>query len=151
MNFNRPSSYARPTQNRFASFEEEMQQMRNRNRIIRRLILVGIAVIASLVISFFAFTAYSYTITSTHTSCTVVDKDRVMDEGSSDMRIYTQGCDGGVSQVFTMNDRLVLGQYDSADSYNNIKVGQRYDFETTGVRVPLLSLFENIKAVSLSH
>lgn len=71
--------------------------------------------------------------------CTVEDKDRAIDsEGSPSYRVYT---DCG---VFTVADNLLEGQFNSADTYSKLKVGETYDFETIGWRNGFLSMFPNI-------
>lgn len=76
-------------------------------------------------------------------TCTVVDKDRTTNhEGKSSMRVYTEEC--GVVQV---RDMVVRAQFDSADTYAKIEVGQTYRFTLIGRRVPILSMFPTIVAV----
>ncbi|QAB17467.1 hypothetical protein Leucomu_05625 [Leucobacter muris] len=75
-----------------------------------------------------------------HASCLVEDKDRAAVDGGSDMRVYT---DCG---IFRVKDSLFLMRWDSADVYQGIEVGESYDFETAGWRVPFLSWFPNIVA-----
>lgn len=72
--------------------------------------------------------------------CTVQDKDRTTTkEGGSDMRIYTEEC--GVVQV---GDLFFRGQFDTANTYSDIEVGETYEFTTVGNRVPFFSLFPTI-------
>lgn len=76
-------------------------------------------------------------------SCTVEDKDRTTDsEGASVHRVYT---DCG---VFNVQDDLLNGQFNSADVYGSLKVGETYTIETVGWRLPLFSSFPNIVGVS---
>lgn len=76
-------------------------------------------------------------------TCTVEDKDRVMNsEGSSEMRIYTEDCG-----VLKLEDTLFAGVVNSADLYAQIKPGETYDFKVYGIRLPLLSQFETILEV----
>lgn len=76
--------------------------------------------------------------------CTVSGKDRTRDsDGNSDARIYTDNCG-----TFKVEDSAIKVQFNSADLYGMIKVGETYDFTTTGFRLGLFSVFPNIiKAV----
>lgn len=107
----------------------------------------GVFAVFALVIGMLGFGGFqAIAVTNSHTSCTVVDKDRTRDsEGNSDMRIYAEGCDGASkSQVFQVSDNWFAGQFASANTYAEIEVGKTYDFETRGTRIPILSFFENI-------
>lgn len=78
--------------------------------------------------------------------CVVTDKDRATtSEGSSDMRVYTSNCG-----VFVVGDNVFTGTFDSADIYSNIEVGKVYDFDVTGYRIPLLSMFPSIYGYELA-
>ncbi len=80
------------------------------------------------------------------TSCTVTDKDRVTGtEGKSNMRVYTEQCG-----VLNVEDSLLDLQFNSANVFSSIKVGETYDFKTRGLRIPLLSMFPNIVSVTVS-
>lgn len=72
-------------------------------------------------------------------TCKVDDKDRSSDsKGNSIYRIYS---DCG---VFAVDDNLFFGKFNSADTYNKIKVGSTYQFDTVGFRNGFLSMFPNI-------
>lgn len=93
------------------------------------------------------FTAYIggnvlFVNTDTHlTDCLVIGKDRTTNTQSSgsDMRIYTENC--GTLQV---KDSMLLGRFDSADTYAKIEQGKTYNFHTVGWRAPIFSVFPNI-------
>lgn len=73
-------------------------------------------------------------------TCTVDSKDRTTNsDGKSKSRVYTRDC--GVLKV---DDQLLAGQIRSADTYAQIQPGRRYQFETTGWRIPIVSQFPNI-------
>ena len=73
--------------------------------------------------------------------CTVQEKDRaISSKTGTSYRIYT---DCGVLEI---QDNIFLGQFNSADDYARLKVGQKYEFETVGVRAPLFSMFPQITA-----
>lgn len=70
-------------------------------------------------------------------TCTVTDKDRSTDpEGGSIYQIYTEDC--GVLRV---QDNPLQGVWNAADIYAQIDVDTRYEFHTSGWRMPLLSQF----------
>lgn len=76
--------------------------------------------------------------------CTVEDKDRTRkSDGGSDQRIYT---DCGVLNVA---DDALQGQWNSADTYSQIEVGQTYELTTVGWRNGLLTLFPNVISVEI--
>lgn len=72
-------------------------------------------------------------------TCSVSDKDRSTDkDGSSVYRVYT---DCG---VFSVEDRMFLGKFNSADTYAAIEVGKTYLITSVGVRNGFFSMFPNI-------
>lgn len=78
------------------------------------------------------------------TACVVSDKDRTRDsEGGSDMRIYTENCG-----TLTVKDNIFKGFFSSSDVYASIEVGKTYDFDATGFRFGLLSMFPKINAAT---
>lgn len=133
---------------RNASRPSTSRPVYRRRRDMSHVIMAGMIVLTLGLFGFGAFQAVA--VQNSHTSCTVVDKDRTKNsEGQSDMRIYTEGCDGeNGSQVFQVGDNWFAGQFDSANTYAEIEVGESYDFETRGTRVPILSMFENIVEVT---
>jgi hypothetical protein len=102
--------------------------------------VVGMALLVPLLLA--AIFGYGIVWSNTHataTDCTVEDKDRAAKaKGGSDMRVYT---DCG---VFSVADDWLNGQWNSADIFAGIDVGETYDFETVGWRNGFLSAFPNI-------
>lgn len=89
------------------------------------------------------FTFYAPYTNSKTRVCTVEDKDRAQRaKGKSDMRVYTTECG-----VLAVDDMFLAGEWTSADTYNDIKVGKTYEFTTTGFRVGILSTFPIIRDV----
>lgn len=137
----------------YRAYDTRFDSSRNRPRfrgfqIFVRVFVVAVfaLTIAGIGVSFFGASS----ITSSFAGCTVTDKDRSSDgDGGSDMRIYTEGCDGkSAVKVFHVADNWFAGQVASADTFASIKVGKTYDFETRGMRIPVLSMFENIVEVT---
>lgn len=70
---------------------------------------------------------------------TVSEKgERCASRDSCKYLIYT---DKGVYQN---TDALLYWKWDSADVYNNLKVGSTYSFKVAGFRVPFLSWYPNV-------
>lgn len=105
------------------------------------IVAVIIAVLLAVVIA--PYVVWNFTPFNAH-GCVVNDKDRsyVMQNKShhTDYKIYTDNCG-----VFTVNDNLLSLQFNAADEYNNIKVGETYDFSGRGFRAPIISMFPNIE------
>ncbi|USL85101.1 hypothetical protein [Arthrobacter phage SWEP2] len=71
--------------------------------------------------------------------CTVEEKDRTKNQdGSSDARVYTS------CGVLAVADEPLLLHFDSADTFASLDEGKTYRLDTTGWRVPFLSMFPNI-------
>lgn len=101
-------------------------------------ILVGLGVALAIITGLAVSTIYYKE--NTHYSCEVVEKDRTKNEdGSSDARVYTENCG-----VFVVEDTLIKGQFNSADTVGSIKEGGVYNFTTIGFRNGVFSMFPNI-------
>lgn len=102
--------------------------------------LVALGVLAVIGLGIFLASA-QYRNPQTHTDCVVEDKDRTTTEDGSDMRVYTS------CGVFTVQDMLFSGEFDSADKYASLDTGKTYTIDTTGYRIPLISSFPVIREV----
>ena len=69
---------------------------------------------------------------------TVNKSERIIENGSSQYMIYT---DNG---VYKDVDSMLNGKYNSADVYNQLKVGHKYHCDVTGYRLQYTSDFQNI-------
>jgi hypothetical protein len=70
----------------------------------------------------------------------VSDKDRVSkSEGGSEMRVYTDNCG-----TFVVSDSLIKTDFNAADRYAKVKVGNTYDITSYGFRFGLFSMFPKI-------
>lgn len=94
------------------------------------------AIVVTVLIAIF-LTIIQYSSASTYDSCTVTDKDRV-----SDMRIYSS------CGVFQVQDMMFNLEFSSSDLFGSIEEGKTYNFDTTGKRVPFLSMFPVIRNAS---
>lgn len=102
------------------------------------MIALALALVAIIIFGIgYAFAAPMHRETVT---CTVDSKDRTTNQdGKSKSRVYTRDCG-----VFSVDDQWLAGQIRSADTYALVQPGHRYQFETTGWRIPIVSLFPNI-------
>jgi len=75
--------------------------------------------------------------------CTITNKDRTTKyrdgQSESDMRVYTKDCG-----VFKVADAVLKGQFRSADLYNQIEIGHKYNLKFHGWRIGITSSFPNI-------
>lgn len=107
-----------------------------------RNILIG-ALVAVLAVCGIGFGIVSHTVSKDYSACVVEGKDRTRDaDGNSDMRVYTENCG-----TFSVGDNWFKKVVNSADLYAGIKEGKTYNFEATGWRVGLLSMFPKIYKV----
>lgn len=108
-------------------------------------VIAPLIVLAVIVIGGFTLSSYIIPASSSNTTaCVVTDKDRTTNsEGSSSMRVYTENC--GTLEV---SSNLFKGVFNSADVYSSIEVGKTYDFEATGFRFGLFSMFPKVTSAT---
>ena len=103
-------------------------------------ISIGVVFGTLMVIAAIAGTWISYGNATTHTGCTINSKDSYAslhsDERRTTYRVYTDNCG-----VFEVEDRLFLGNFNSADIYGSLKESGTYDLSTRGYRASFLSMF----------
>lgn len=120
--------------------------MRNRRYTRHDPFEIGFAAIGGIMILFvIGFIGLSF-LSALHTeemTCTVEEKDRTSNNGSSDARLYTEDC--GVLRV---GDSLFSWTWSSADTYASIEEGKRYEVTTRGYRIPFFSMFPNVVEVT---
>ena len=102
--------------------------------------LICIVIIIAVIIAVPCFKSY-YT-EKTYTA-TVTDKDIKNYDSDSKFLIFTK-TENGETRVFSMEDTLIKGRWDTADDYAEIEVGETYTFTVIGWRIPLFSEYENI-------
>lgn len=122
-------------------------RMRRVGRSYKNLTIVAIVLASLVALNVGLFAVWNFTPFNAH-GCVVNDKDRSYalqgKSSRSDYRIYTDNC--GVLRV---NDNLFGLQFNAADKYNDIKVGETYDFSGRGFRAPIISMFPNIEEAHL--
>ena len=62
---------------------------------------------------------------------------------SSQYLIYGKKLDGTI-ETYKISDSWLRGQFDSSNKYGAIQVGTEYRIKLIGIRVPILSWYENI-------
>lgn len=76
----------------------------------------------------------------TQVTVTVCDKESVRSGDSHEYRVYTSGGAYKVADYKALQDQ----RFDSADLYGRLQAGSSYTITTTGWRIPLFSMFQNI-------
>lgn len=76
------------------------------------------------------------------TDCLVTDK-YVQVSNDSSRKMLASSCG-----VFTVEDELSQGNWNSADVYAGIEIGKTYDFDAYGFRNGFLSSYPNISAAT---
>jgi hypothetical protein len=64
--------------------------------------------------------------------------------GDGDYMVFGKDTTNNTIRTFTLNDSFWHGNWDTADDYASLEIGQTYTFKTTGWRIPFLSAFPNI-------
>ena len=105
---------------------------------VKALICIGIVI--AIIIAIIAVPSYYSERTYT---ATVTDKDIKNYNSSSVFLIFTK-TEYGETRVFSMEDTLIKGRWNTADDYAEIEVGETYTFTVIGWRVPFFSWYENI-------
>jgi hypothetical protein len=131
-------------------FEARRNSIVFRGNIVKFAVIVTFILVAVIAV---VTSVTTFAVTGTATDCTVTRTETAIVGTGSDMkaqkRVYTQGCNGENSiQVFTADDSLLDGQFNSADIYGSIQEGHTYDFTTRGARIPFLNGFPNITSVT---
>lgn len=78
----------------------------------------------------------------------VTDKDikhyKNGDDYEDKYMIYTEDIETGEVRVFEDTDSLILLKFNSSDIYAQIKVGKSYNMDVRGLRIRILSSYQNI-------
>lgn len=97
---------------------------------------------ALIIVIVYGFYQYQYSSTERRVTFTVNDKAiRVSGSKESTKSTYMVYTNVG---VFTNEDDLFRGKYNSSDVYNTLTAGRRYQCKVVGWRVPFLSVYPNI-------
>ncbi len=108
--------------------------------------IIGVVVAVLLVIFVAMPLCSSYFSTKTYT-VTVTDKDVKNSSYDSKYLVFTK-LENGETKVFSVEDSLFKWRWNSSDVYADISVGETYEIEVIGWRIPFLSEYENIMTFS---
>lgn len=53
------------------------------------------------------------------------------------------------NNTYKIEDLFFIGKFNSTDIYNSIEVGKKYKIKTTGFRIHIFSMYQNINKVEL--
>lgn len=106
---------------------------------MKKSIIVLISFLAVIGVLFSVFTTFNDT---TYT-VTVTKMERIYDGESSYYLVFCEDSDGNYYE-FKNEDAILRGKVNSSSFYNRIKEGGKYEFTVVGIRIPLLSKYQNI-------
>lgn len=105
-----------------------------------------VALILVIIVGFLAIEAgLNFNDTAYDVTVTRVERVVTTENGEIDSKylVYCEKADGGVI-VFKNTDNILRGKWNSSDIYGRIKEGNSYRFTVIGVRIPFLSMYQNI-------
>lgn len=111
-----------------------------RNRDLGLQVLIGIGIVLVILIAIPCCKSYY---SEKNYTATVTDKDIKNYDSSSKFLVFTKTEDGA-TKVFSMEDTLIKGRWNTADDYAEIEIGETYIFTVIGWRIPFMSEYENI-------
>lgn len=103
--------------------------------------IIGCIMITLFITMFTSLNDHSYT-------ATITDKVRDNDNDNNRYLIFTELEDGSVL-VLENTDSFLRGKFDSSDVYGDLKIGETYEFNVVGIRIPYMSWYENIISYEL--
>ena len=110
--------------------------------------MIKLAMIPILAIIIIIFAFYlDYGNATNYCNYTVTDKAVKNYNKDSKYLIYTVNEDGDV-MVFSVEDRLFIGRFNSSDDYARIQIGKTYTFRTIGVRNGFFSTYPDIVEIT---
>ena len=109
---------------------------RKTKKRITGIIIIVMAIIIAVPLCLSYYSTKTYTVT-------VTDKDIKNYNKSSKYLVFTE-LENGETKTFCIEDSLVKWRWNSSDSYADIKIGETYEIEVIGWRIPLFSDYENI-------
>lgn len=119
--------------------EEEYRKMQRKRilKLVGLLILMVIVLVGSIFyFSLFSFNDHQYT-------GTVTKQERIVEGRRSYYLIFVID-ENGIYREFKNEDDMLRGKFNSSRIYNQITVGETYEFTVVGYRIEWLSEYENI-------
>ena len=97
-------------------------------------------IIAIPIILLILYVPYWYTFnTKQEINCYVKNKERIVTKsGSSKYLIFCK------NKVLENTDSLLYWKWNSSDMYNNLDKGKNYKLAVYGLRIPILSMYQNV-------
>lgn len=102
----------------------------------------GVAVVAAVV--FILLVVFIGSIPAMHIDYCTIEVTKTEITGDNDYMVFGKDTTSGEIKTFTLNDSFWHGNWDTADDYAILEIGQTYAFKTTGWRIPFFSAFPNI-------
>ena len=91
--------------------------------------------------------AFNKTMNKRTAVATVTDKGTKR-YGKGDKYLVYCHNENGDSEVFEITDSILKFRFDSSDLYNDVQIGETYEFTICGSRVPWLSWYPNIYQIT---
>lgn len=79
-------------------------------------------------------------------SYTIEIKDKFIKNGNGSGKYLVVDTN---NKTYEISDLLFIGKFNSTDIYNSIDIGRSYKVYTTGFRIHIFSLYQNINKVEL--
>ena len=96
------------------------------------------------VVLIIAIVLFIGSIPAMHVDYYTVEVTKTEITGDGDYMVFGRDTINSAVRTFTLNDSFWHGNWDTADDYATLEVGQTYTFKTTGWRIPFFSAFPNI-------
>jgi hypothetical protein len=100
--------------------------------------VAGAAIAATLALALGGVGCSSY-LNDSQVTIKVMDKESVAVEGGHEYRVYTD------TETYVMKDSIFKGRFRTSNDYAHLVTGQTYTCTAFGWRVPLFSMFENLR------
>lgn len=98
--------------------------------------IIGIIVTVNIIIFFPHFFRNTYIVTIANKQVKTLDNKKIY-------LIYTQ-MENGDTRVFESTDSIIEFKFNSEDIYGGLRINRTYEVKTYGLRIPLLSYYQNI-------
>lgn len=116
------------------------------NNIIRRISILNVV---SFLITFFTLLFLFLSLFLNYLnpkSYTIEIKDKFIKNGGKSGKYLVVDSN---NKTYEISDLLFLGKFNSTDIYNSIDIGKSYKIYTTGYRIHIFSLYQNINKIEL--
>lgn len=122
-------------------WEKFVKRQKRKKRIIEVVFIIMVILITiPLCKSYYGVKTYTVIVT---------DKDVQNNRKKSKYLVFTK-LEDGETKTFSIEDSLAKWRWNSSDVYAEIEVGQTYQIEVIGWRIPIMSKYENIMKFSSS-